>query len=375
MTIAAVMALAEATKSQLLERKVGSADISDGPALKKQRVLPPAQVKKESVCEACEKKLPDVATVFCTNCKAFLCDKCNEDNHNTKLLKKHTRIIANNNSSLPAGTPVPREKFWKPLTSLSVAELKALAKKHCLDVTACVEKLDIITVLEKNNFNSGVEEEENQVDQERPAGHQPKQVAPPAKKAAPKEAPGGIRPPPKTKAQETERLEELYMENREKMGPGSQWELKTGVALWRNDTGWERTFFLNAKTPSGWPTIIEVIEYGAKRLKVRGMGVDRNSGQMIGSRWQVGYLELAMIVDKETGELLVQPNSQTGKVCEPRPKQGTGVKVLPKSHPLSKESQEKAKKDKESATNDPEAGATKVEGMEKTDVFKTGEDL
>lgn len=109
------------------------------------------------------------------------------------------------------------------------------------------------------------------------------------------------------------------MEHREKMAPGSQWELQTGIALWRNDFGWERTLYINAKSPSGWPNIIEVLEYGARRLKVRGMGIDRSTGTFVGQKWQMGWLELALLVDKDTGELLVTPNSKTGQIIEPRP--------------------------------------------------------
>lgn len=362
LSIATVMALAEATKAELLEKGVGAADLGeDGQPLKKKaKVMPPPEKKKvERRCEACEKEPPDTAAIFCSNCKAFLCTKCDEDNHATKLLKKHKRVNCDGSG------PV---LYFKSFTSMSVGDLKALAKKHGTDLSGCVEKKDLIAALEK----AGVKPpEESAAEAPKAAPAQaPKgttngateatKVVEPPKKEEKKE--GDIRPPPKTKETkevEASRLQELYVEHRARMGPGSQWELQTGVALWRNDVGWERTHYLMPKTASGWPTVIEVLEYGANRLKVRGMGVDRGTGTLVGLRWQMGWLELAMIVDKDSGELLVQPSTQTGQFFKPVPK-STGQKVMPS----------KVDKEKEAATADPEAGALKPEGMTKEDVFK-----
>jgi len=377
MTVVAAMALAEAAKFQLLERDLGEADTGDGMAKKKQKVAPPQKKELERKCEGCEGATKALALFYCQNCKAFMCQKCDDENHTTPLLKKHKRVSAHSSSGFAVGQHIPAAKVFKNLSTLSVAELKELAKTNKVDIAACVEKKDIVAALQKADVKVEVPLEATSAPDDAPGlpGDPAKKVVPPGKKAPP-EKPGSIKPlvKPKTMAQESEKLLEVYMEHREKMAPGSQWELQTGIALWRNDFGWERTLYINAKSPSGWPNIIEVLEYGARRLKVRGMGIDRSTGTFVGQKWQMGWLELALLVDKDTGELLVTPNSKTGQIIEPRPKAppaGTGRRVLPKSHPQSKESQ----KEREGATKDPEAGGAKPEGLEKADVFSKSEDF
>jgi len=376
LTIAQAMACAEVAKARLLKQELGDADTGE-PAKKKPKLcLPKAKAEPGAKaaglvtaglvsrkCEACEKEPPDQATVFCMNCKAFLCPKCDEENHSTKLLKKHKRTTVDLKHTIPSGPP---EKKVKEFISMSASELKALAKLKCVDIATCVEKSEIVSALEKAGLKPPELPSEEDKEKENKAKAAPKKVMPPPKK---EEAPGDIRPPVKRtnpKAdQEAENLD-VYMEHRAKMGPGSQWELKTGVALWRNDSGWERTFFINATTPRGWPNVIEVIEYGERRIKVRGMGLDRGSGTLVGQRWQMGWLELSMLVDKESGELLVSPNMQTGQLVTPKPKVGAGVKVLPKAMQVAAAA---AATEKQTATKDPEAASAKPEGLEKAEVF------
>jgi len=374
MSVVAVMALAEAAKQHLLEKNVGASDVGDESAKKKQKVLPPKKKDVERKCEACEGATKELATRYCQNCKAFLCKACDDENHITPLLKKHRRVSAHSSSGYAVGIVIP---VYKQLSAMSVAELKDLAKKHKVDIAACVEKKDIVATLEKNDVKVEVPQEAssipdgpNSLPTQEATGQ--KKVTPPGKKAPP-EKPGDIKPmiKPKPGMQETAKLLEVYQEYKDRMAPGTQWELQTGVALWRNDFGWERTVYINAKTPSGWPSIIEVLEYGERRLKVRGMGINRSTGTFVGQKWQMGWLEVALLVDKDTGELLATPNTKTGQIIDPKPKAGTGKKVLPKSHPESKESQ----KEKEGASKDPEAGSAKPEGLEKADVFSKSEDF
>merc|ERR1719507_2774356 len=107
------------------------------------------------------------------------------------------------------------------------------------------------------------------------------------------------------------------------------------------------------------------MEHGQRRIKVRGMGLDRKTGTLVGQRWQMGWLEMAMILDKETGELQVRPNTQTGQLTAPVPKKGTGVKVEPKL-------KTKEETEKEATTADPEIGGVKPVGLQKQEVFKEG---
>lgn len=350
MTIAAVMALAETTKCKLLRADQGVADTGEPPK-KKAKVLPP-QRKIDHKCEACEKEPKELATLYCTNCKAYLCGACDEENHATKLLKKHVRTKVD---GMGASSPEKNAETVREFTSMTVAELKALAKKTCVDISKTVEKKDIISVLEGAGIKPPIEAD---VKAKAKAKAGPNGV--PTKE---EQKQGDIRPSRAAQDQaRDDELQEMYVEHRAKMAPGSQWVLQTGIALWRTDAGRERTVFINAKTTSGWPSVIEVLEYGSRRIKVRGMGVDRKTGRLAGQKWAIGWIDIAHLVNKDTGELLATPNMTTGKVFEPAPKKGSGVLVLPRK--MTQELKEKA-----AASADPEVGESKPQVMETTNVF------
>jgi len=83
--------------------KKGGGGVGVGPAHKKGRTIAPptkaemekaaaeAADKKRIKCEGCESQPAAQAVIRCFNCEAYLCAQCNEANHPTALLKKHTR--------------------------------------------------------------------------------------------------------------------------------------------------------------------------------------------------------------------------------------------------------------------------------------------
>jgi len=361
-SVAQAMTCAEVAKARLLDEGTGEAD-SGEPPKKKPKVLPagsaglnvgigpkPPEEKKVPVikaknCQGCEK--PTEAILFCNNCKAWLCAACDVENHSTKFLQRHQRVY------LPGKKPQPVKKV-KELSTMSVGELKALAKEKVVNITACVEKQEIIAALEKAGIKPPEEETKEEPKAEASKGD-PKLITP---KAAAEAKPGEIRPAPvDPRKAEAERLHNLFVEHHETFAPGSQWELKTGVALWRYDVGFERTFYLNAVGPRGFPTVIEVLEWGQRRLKVRTMGIDRATGTLVGQKWQMGWLEVGMLFNKATGEMLCHPNTQTGQLVTPQPKAkaGTGVRVMPKAKAGA------ASKDGKEGEGQSEGGPDKVE--------------
>lgn len=53
-----------------------------------------------------------------------MCQKCDDENHTTPLLKKHKRVSAHSSSGFAVGQHIPAAKVFKNLSTLSVAELK-----------------------------------------------------------------------------------------------------------------------------------------------------------------------------------------------------------------------------------------------------------
>lgn len=140
-------------------------------------------------CDVCETEPKKPAVIKCTNCQAYFCEKCNEENHPTALLKKHVR------------TPLVQQGQ------------------------------DVYT-----------------------------------------------------------RFKDLFV-------VGDQWELSTSVALWRAEFGWEKIGGLNPFTTWGQPNAFQILQLGAKRIKVRN---SRGGGQVM------GWLDIAMVVDKASGELMIR---------------------------------------------------------------------
>jgi len=177
--------------------RVGPATTVLPPSKKGRTVAPPSKAEIESAaekrkrrCDGCEMQPAALAVIRCVNCEAYLCAKCNDANHPTALLKKHTR---------------------QPL----------------------------------------VQEGDN-----------------------------------------------AYGRFRFLFCPGDQWQLTTSVALWRYEWGWEKIGGINALSPWGGPNAFQILECGDKRLKVRGT---RGGGQ------NLGWLDVNMLVDKESGELMMRP--------------------------------------------------------------------
>lgn len=222
----AVMALAERTKAKMPEELFKKAESEKGrvswrqkrqqniasgekkaqgvtvepPGKKGRTVAPPSKADIESAaekrkrrCDGCETQPPALAVIRCVNCEAYLCAKCNDANHPTALLKKHTR---------------------QPLVQDGV---------------------------------------------------------------------------------------DAYSRFKFLFSPGDQWQLTTSIALWRYEWGWEKIGGINAMSPWGGPNAFQILECGDRRLKVRGT---RGGGQ------NMGWLDVNMLVDRQSGELMVRPLSR-----------------------------------------------------------------
>lgn len=295
-------------------------------------------VKKEVVkCDACEKRPPAAATVHCVNCKVFLCDKCNEENHPTKLLKGHIRVPADSvaeGAAQPAVTPSTAQPNAAAapaaaatgFASKKAGELKKLAQYHGVKTAGCFEKEDFIAALRAANIpEEGAAEPKPAV---------PKPVIPPvAERAKFSVTPGvptkpdGTPVDPETakrmqaeakarqerweakKREEQAKVQEsraMYEQVKADFPIGSMWDLMSGIALWRNDFGWDRLFFINANKVNGWPNTIEVVQHGNQRMKVRGMQWEPKTNLLKGIPWQCGWLDIASIVDRGTGQLMLK---------------------------------------------------------------------
>lgn len=368
LSIAAVMALANTTKERLdqkqeLEKTLEDPLFGGSPAAKKAKFTPVAPkaapfgglpgfqmpkfhdprqampervyVKKESVkCDACEKRPANAATVHCVNCKVFLCDTCNEENHPTKLLKGHIRVPADSVAEGASAPEVARvTSVIQPVqTNVKVgfaaktgAELKKLAQYHGVKTAGCFEKEDFIAALRAANIP------EEGVDADKNLPPKPVIPPPPDKKAAPGQPvprkPDGTPVDPETakrlaeeakarqarweekKRQESVKLQEsreMYNQVKPDFEIGSMWDLMSGIALWRNDFGYDRLFFINANKVNGWPNTIEVVQHGQQRMKVRGMQFDMKTKLMKGIPWQTGWLDIASIVDRASGQLMLK---------------------------------------------------------------------
>jgi len=287
-------------------------------------------------CDACDKRPPDAATVHCVNCKVFLCDKCNEENHPTKLLKGHIRVPADSvaegasQPAMTASTSQPSTAAAAPaaaakvgFASMSGAKLKQLAQYHGVKIAGCFEKEDFIAALRAANIpEEGAEA--------KPAP--PKPVIPPPEKAKASTPglplkPDGTPVDPETakrmqaeakarqerwenkKREEQAKVQEsraMYEQVKSDFPLGSMWDLLSGIALWRNDFGWDRLFFINANKVNGWPNTIECVQHGNQRMKVRGMQWDQRTGVLKGIPWQSGWLDIASVVDRATGQLMLR---------------------------------------------------------------------
>jgi len=184
------------------DKKTGVVGPGGGPANKKGRtVAPPSKEEMEKAaaeaaeskkikCDGCESQPAALAVIRCFNCEAYLCAKCNEANHPTVLLKKHTR---------------------QPLVQ------------------------DGVDAYNRFKFLFKV---------------------------------------------------------------GEQWTLTTSVALWRHEWGFEKVGGINAITPWGGPNAFQILECGQKRLRVRGT---RGGGA------NVGWLDVNLVVNRASGELMIRP--------------------------------------------------------------------
>lgn len=318
---------------------VGMGAIRPPPFFDPRQALPSKVfVKKDAVkCDACDKRPPDAATVHCVNCKVFLCDRCNEENHPTKLLKGHIRVPADSvaegasQPAVTASTAQPAAAAATPaaaaatgFASMSGAKLKKLAQYHGVKTAGCFEKEDFIAALRAANIpEEGAE----------PKPAAPKLVIPPVKPDAAKAVPGvplkpdGTPVDPETakrmqaeakarherweqkKKEEQAKVQEsraMYEQVKSDFPIGSMWDLMAGIALWRNDFGWDRLFFINASKVNGWPNTIEVVQHGTQRMKVRGMQFDQKTHLLKGIPWQTGWLDIASIVDRATGQLMLK---------------------------------------------------------------------
>jgi len=210
---------------------------------------------------------------------------------------------------------------------MSGAKLKKLAQYHGVKTAGCFEKEDFIAALRAANIpEEGAE----------PKPAPPKPVIPPPKTDGAKasSAPPGVPTKPdgtpvdpetakrmqaeakarqerweQKKREEQAKVQEsraMYEQVKSDFPIGSMWDLMSGIALWRNDFGWDRLFFINANKVNGWPNTIEVVQHGNQRMKVRGMQWEPKTGLLKGIPWQCGWLDIGSIVDRATGQLMLR---------------------------------------------------------------------
>lgn len=305
----------------------------------------------EKPCEGCEKDIPDTANVHCTNCKAFLCDACNEVNHPTRLLKGHVRVsVAEGIKAMepPPVTyaPAPVKPAVEPTAGffeLSVARLKILAKQRGVNVAGCVEKKEIVEALRAAKVPEDAvkvfrDSSAAKADEAASAAVSSKTAQAAVQAGAEAQAwkvsstpqPRVIAPPrsqtpqvPLTKHEmwqkrqedqmvQNQRACELYEKYRPLFPEGGMFDMLTSFALWKDDWGQDRVLYLNHQRPNGWPNTVEVICHGQRRMRVRGMVYDRVTNKMKGNPQQMGWVDLTAIVDDFTGEVLLRPHESSG---------------------------------------------------------------
>lgn len=83
--------------------------------------------------------------------------------------------------------------------------------------------------------------------------------------------------------------------------PGAKWQLTASVALWRNEWGRQKIGGINATSPWGGPNVFQILECGEKRLKVKGIR---------GGSQNVGWLDVNLLVDKQSGDLMIRPAAE-----------------------------------------------------------------
>lgn len=231
-------------------------------------------------------------------------------------------------NDLPGGEPRPPPTGGEPpnktartgpkpnsLEAMSIGKLKVLAQERKVDISHCLQKDEMISTLKA----AGVTE-----------GAQPKTyVEPPKPKPQEPPKPKGP-PPPLTEAQKRhaawlERQKEWQKKEDDKKDmhegflmhfkPGTRWEILQGIPLWSAEYNYHKVGFINAKTPAGHATVIEIVLCGERRVRVRGTRWDRELQDLVASN-PFGWVETSMLVNMETGEL------QMRKVGDgPKPKQ------------------------------------------------------
>merc|ERR1711941_142968 len=69
----------------------------------------------------------------------------------------------------------------------------------------------------------------------------------------------------------------------------------------------------------GFPNVIQIVDIGMRRIKVRGTVYDRNTGGLRGNNVEMGWMEVGFAVEKESGMLLMRPRAEDGSVLQDPP--------------------------------------------------------
>lgn len=269
-------------------------------------------------CDACEGDEKQKSTVHCVECCANLCDKCNEEAHATKFLKKHTRkdplpVKPSLIVKPPKANVVPVAGVLKPGPP-GGPELRPAAAKPAAGITSEGLTGTGVKVLPPGACDCG----RMPLPDDRfckSCGAPRKVPAMPGRDKKTDEPvaipamPGRGHKPPQEAAPAPAGEGNVW----DTLVPGSgRWLLLGPIALWRNEIGMQKISSVSAMnqwgTSANW---IEVLQWGnlGKRFKVKA----QNSGKL-----ETGWVDVAGVTNKMTGQLMLRNIGTPGLVVKPR---------------------------------------------------------
>lgn len=200
--------------------------------------------------------------------------------------------------------------------SVPLKRLIALAEEHEIDLEGTLDKDDVIARLVRRNITN--------------CSPKPKVVAPPPKKAGAaiwKDSEGN-KTGPETATGEKANPKEYFAKRAaeaqarwrgyndifnnfvSKFKKGDLWEITKGFPLWAHEHSDMKCGWMAATSPTGFPTVIEIVMVGRQRLRVRQTRYEARSGAMIGME-PAGWMDVAAVTD-DGGKLMIRPYDRHG---------------------------------------------------------------
>mmetsp|Transcript_36434 Transcript_36434/g.66745 ORF Transcript_36434/g.66745 Transcript_36434/m.66745 type:complete len:475 (+) Transcript_36434:83-1507(+) len=190
---------------------------------------------------------------------------------------------------------VRRPETKKELLAMSEDELAALAKSLRVNVAGCNRPGVLAVLLTTLKLE----------DPKPPPQPAANEALPVEEENKPKDA--------WTRRKEMEEYKEsVYKHFQYGFQVGDRWELLKSVVLYDAEVGRDTCHFMESETKSGWRNVIEIVELGGRRLKVRGTYWDRMSSMLLSDKSRQGWLDITSAVNQETGELMMKLSRPQG---------------------------------------------------------------